>query len=222
MAPYSDSDRRAGLTRMSALLASIVGLVATATLGDEPQKMPRSAKLPAQSAVERMAWKWVDGQSLPEYCAEVIGGGYHVTLEPVPANAAAITIRVSRDGKDVYSWQGHKHSVFVRRGDVLYYADFRFQASGCTVVAYDLTSRRRLWKTILWGIGPQRHSRYSNRINMAADGTYLIVYGNEGFGRYIEMLDPKTGQTVGHRLVPKDEKAPPVAPRIIQDADGRP
>ena len=113
----------------------------------------------------------------------------------------ALTITLIRAGKPIYSWEGHEHSVFVVARDVLYYADFIPRRHGCAVIAYDLKSEKLLWKTDLWGIEVDGHSKYLNLINLEIADRHLIVYGNESFGRYIELLDLKTGKTVGNRVV---------------------
>ena len=72
---------------------------------------------------------------------------------------------------------------------------------GFAVIAYDLKGGRPLWKTDLWGVPVSTHSQYRNRINLEIDDRHMVVYGNESFGRYIELLDLKTGKTVGQRLL---------------------
>ena len=99
------------------------------------------------------------------------------------------TIRVRKDGEEIVAWRAHQASVFVRDGDLLYYADFSPHANGCRIVAYHLQAREESWKTPLLGIGSVSHSLYTNRVNMKLEGTHLIVYGDEAGGRYIEILD---------------------------------
>ena len=82
--------------------------------------------------------------------------------------------------------------------DTFYYAEFSPYASGCSIVAYHLDHGER-WKTPLWGIGPLGNSMYTNRVNMKLDGNHLIVYGDESAGRYIQLLDIRTGRIVGRR-----------------------
>ena len=58
----------------------------------------------------------------------------------------------------------------------------------------------------LKGIGPVTHSKYSNEVWLGVlDADTLIVHGNESFGKYVEIVDRKTGKTVGHKVF-KDEK----------------
>jgi hypothetical protein len=183
----------------------------------------RHALLPAQAVAENKEWSWSDDRANPQYSAEHLGDGYKAEISLMPADPQSVAIRLIHGGSGAYSWKGHGRSVFVQRDDVLYYADFSPMSSGCTLVAVDLRAGRRLWKTGLWGIGPRGHSQYLNLINLAFDGKYVVVYGNEMVGRYIELVDAATGRTAGHRLVAKNEKQPDVGRKPIQaDAKGRP
>jgi hypothetical protein len=183
----------------------------------------RHALLPAQAVAENTEWSWSDDRANPEYSAEHLGDGYKAEISPTPADPHSVTIRLIHGGAGAYSWKGHGASVFVQRGDVLYYADFSPNSNGCALVAVDLRGGRQLWKTNLWGIGSRSHSQYLNLINMALDGKYVVVYGNEMFGRYIELVDAATGRTAGHRLVAKDEKERGAMQKALQgDAKGRP
>ena len=50
------------------------------------------------------------------------------------------------------------------------------------------------------GLGPIKHSGYSNQVAMEADHQLITVRGKESMGRYIEFLDPRTGRILGHRI----------------------
>jgi hypothetical protein len=109
---------------------------------------------------------------------------------------------VVKDGQVLYTWDFYSPTGFIRRG-VVYHPLFT-RASGCDVAAYDLEGRRELWRSRLKGIGfdPQ-HSLYWNEVAVRPfDEQTLIVFGEETLGRYIEIVDLKTGETVGHRLLP--------------------
>jgi hypothetical protein len=168
-----------------------------------PQQNPagplRIEDLPEQSLAERTPWSWPAETATPEACARAFGDGYEVELVEPKEPRGPRTIRVRKNGEEIIAFRGHSASVFVRRGDVLYYADFHPSASGCRIVAYHLQAREELWKTPLIWIGPDAHSIYSNRVNMKLDGDHLIVYRDESHGRSIELLDVGTGRTVGHK-----------------------
>jgi hypothetical protein len=165
----------------------------------DPSGVLREKDLPEQSLAERTPWSWPAVTATPEACARGFGGGYEVEIvEPKEATMDP-TIRVRKDGEEIVAWRAHRSSVFVRGGDLLYYADFSPHATGCRIVAYHLKAREESWKTPLLGIGPVSHSMYGNRVNLKLEGDHLIVYGDEAAGRYIEVLDRFTGRTVGHR-----------------------
>lgn len=159
----------------------------------------RHAALPAQRGVDEMEWEWSDAQADAEYSARQLKEETKVEAVPVPGEPRARALHLVRDGREVFSWQGHSHTVFVLAGHVLYWADFQPSGNGCELVAYDLGARMQLWRTRLWGIGQRQHSQYRNLINLRLGGEYLTVYGNESGGRYIELVDPKSGRTVGHK-----------------------
>ena len=83
------------------------------------------------------------------------------------------------------------------------YSNHRAIATDCSLVAYDLKRRSQLWKAHLKGVGPLGHSKYRNRINLrAGPGQAVTVFGWESFGRYIEVVDVKTGKTLTQRKIP--------------------
>jgi outer membrane protein assembly factor BamB len=91
-------------------------------------------------------------------------------------------------------------------GNVLYYPQFHPSSNGAALVAVDLTTGKELWKTQLQGIGPVRHFAYRNLINMEISKETVMIFGNESFGRYVEIVQLSTGKTVGHKEFPKDDK----------------
>ena len=60
-----------------------------------------------------------------------------------------LTVRLTDDGKEIYSFKAHDETVFTRRGDVLYLAEFSSLRTGCSIVAYDFKAKKELWKTDL-------------------------------------------------------------------------
>ena len=111
-----------------------------------------------------------------------------------------LTIKFVRDDKDVLLLAGHLRSVFRARGNILYFAEFSRHSSGCTVVAYDLSSGKKLWRSDLQAMGNPPHSKYRNRVNLELDGGVVRVRGYESFGSYVEIVDAKTGKTLAHRV----------------------
>jgi hypothetical protein len=114
------------------------------------------------------------------------------------------SVQVTRRGHTVVRFKAHSETAFVILADrVLVYSVHHPISTGCTLVAFDLKRRRQLWKTNLKGIGPVGHSKYRNRINLTAGpGAAVTVFGWESFGRYLEVVDLKTGKTLTHRKNP--------------------
>src|SRR5690606_42077852 len=52
-----------------------------------------------------------------------------------------------------------------------------------------------LWEKRLLGIGLVAHSEYWNMLQIAVVDDAVVVYGNEASGRYVEVVDPKSGDT---------------------------
>ena len=115
------------------------------------------------------------------------------------------TISISADGKKVYDWPVATPSgLFVNSNCVVYRPTFSPIRTGCDVIAYDLKGQKLLWRTHLEGLGPVPHSEYWNVVRLErVNDEVLAVYGDEAAGRYVEIVDMKTGKTVGHKVFPK-------------------
>jgi hypothetical protein len=129
-------------------------------------------------------------------------------IRPKGGTPWKVTIRIVDDGKEVYAWAGHLDTGFVEQDGILYHADFSPNATGCAIVAYDLGGRKLLWRANLKGIGLVRHSRWSNAIRLErVNDEAVAVYGEEsGILRYVEIVNLKTGKTVGHKMFPDEER----------------
>ncbi len=154
--------------------------------------------LSQQALADKTPWSWPLETGTPEACARHFGGGYDVETKVPDVPSLPPMVEVRKDGNTIVSWRAQIASVFLRGADTLYYAEFSPYSSGCSVVAYDLNRGER-WKTPLWGIGPLGNSMYANRVNMKLEGNHLIVYGDESAGRYIQLIDVRTGRIVGRR-----------------------
>jgi hypothetical protein len=51
------------------------------------------------------------------------------------------------------------------------------------------------------GIGPTLHSKYGNRVQLRVINNWLVVFGDESGGRYVEVVDSKNGQRLSNRMV---------------------
>jgi outer membrane protein assembly factor BamB len=192
------------------ICAIVLATGCTRDAGRPPDDGPESP-LPQAGAVkndESLEWRWSKDkaslaysvkQHLPDYEVRRVNGDTYYT---------PIEIRSKRDGTLLYALQkGSESIVFTRRKDTLYIAEYWPIASGCEVVALDLTTGKQLWRSRLQGIGPTLHSQYLNLVNIATDGQRIIVAGNEAHGRYVEVLDPENGKILANRKLDADPKS---------------
>ena len=112
----------------------------------------------------------------------------------------------ARKGGPKVEHRGHRWSTAVVRGDVLYFADYDPITSGCTIIAYDLTTGKKGWAKAVEGLGPIDHSKYRNAVAMMVEkhprtrGSFaLVVTGWEAAGAYTEVLDLMTGKQLAHK-----------------------
>lgn len=111
--------------------------------------------------------------------------------------------------------------------DCLFIAHYSVIASGVTIHALDLNSGRERWQTRAQGLGPIAHSKYANHVALAMVRGYLTVFGRESAGRYIELLEPKSGQVLSTRTLPAvslllDEAVPvKLARKLIKEGGWR-
>ncbi len=157
-----------------------------------------------QKIADAMPWKFSTEQASVTDSFLRFSMAYQVELIRPSNKPGPIIIRVVAGGKELVAWTGHYRSVFTSSGDVLVYADFGHGRTGCTLIACDLKTGKQLWKTPLQGLGPIPHSRYSNSVNLEIINSDAVrVFGDESAGQYLEIVDLKSGKTVGHRRYKK-------------------
>ncbi len=121
-----------------------------------------------------------------------------------------VRIRVLDDnGNKVHAWNANPSAPFIERDGILYYALYARGSSGCKIVAYDLEQQKLLWESQLKAAIPLNgHSRYQNEVRFGPvlHNEALVVFGDESYGRYIEIIDLKTSETVGHKQYPREEE----------------
>jgi hypothetical protein len=163
-----------------------------------------------QKRAEEMDWRWSKEHANLPWCIKHHLSDYQVETIINNPNFPRHeqTMRISDHGELIYSLNVHEWTVLTRSGDVIYIAEFSPIASGCALIAFDLETRKQLWASRLKAIGPQDHSKYRNSINIEMDDGAIIVFGNEEHGRYIELVDPETGKTIGHKRLPRISRWP--------------
>ena len=160
-----------------------------------------------QQVADATEWKWSDAATLIGHSAILRGSTYDVRMEVKVARRSGVKVTFAKDEKDAFVLNGHENTVFRVVGDTLVYTLYHQGASGAAVVAVDLKSGKELWKTELKGIGPVSHFKYRNLLNVEASRDTVTVFGNESLGKYVEILDTKSGKTVGHKVFPKESPA---------------
>ncbi len=175
---------------MTALLTNLMCLALAAA--PDYQKLADDAK-----------WEWKDDQATAAYSAKNLPADYKVDIAKKPDGFGVVLKFKNKDDKEILSIDGHTGTVFVVKDNILYYADYSGIATGCSLIAVDLTNGKKLWKTPLKGLGPIDHTKYRNAVALELVEGALRVLGNEAAGKYIEFVDPATGKTVGHKMFVK-------------------
>ena len=165
-----------------------------------------TSKLDYQSNADGARWGWSEEMSTPLGSITQCGSKYDIHLLSMKDDRYGLIITVLLDDKKVYTWQGHRRSVFRILYDKLYYAKFHPSSSGGSIVAVDLNTGKEIWSSRLKGLGSISHSAYMNLMTLNANTEVVTIYGNESMGRYIEIKDAATGETVGHRVFQTNSK----------------
>ncbi|HVV71475.1 MAG TPA: hypothetical protein VHI52_08260 [Verrucomicrobiae bacterium] len=122
---------------------------------------------------------------------------------------SGVTVSLLKNGKTIYSFDDCIKGVFGVLDNTLWYATYSVINQGGTVYAVNLSTGKQLWKHVLEGVADDRsYARYSNALNLTADGQQVTILGKESFGWYIEVIDAKTGKTISHKITGSLEKYP--------------
>lgn len=164
-----------------------------------------------QNSVDSEAWRWDGEQAALLYSVSRYMSDHQVEITSPKLNTDGpqpykrLTFRILEDGKELYSFKAHPGTVFVRRGDSLYIADFVPGATGCSIIAYDFKANKELWKTRLQSVSHWPHSAYHNAVAIEDRGDALKIRGKESLLHYVEYVDMKTGKTLAQREYPWKE-----------------
>jgi hypothetical protein len=160
--------------------------------------------------IESVPWRWPkeDPNLFSSVLDVPINTPYEVALIrrprasvlPERVDAHPFDVRILHDKEVLFEAPAEASTVFKLVGNRLYYAEFSGMTFGCKIIAFDLDSKKQLWKTDLKAVGPIGHSIYSNRVSLKLEEGVLNVQGWETKGKYIEYLDVTTGRTVAHRV----------------------
>jgi hypothetical protein len=105
-------------------------------------------------------------------------------------------------------WQHNLPPEFLAEADIavdkdtVFVAHYCVMSSGATIHALDLATGKARWSTPVKGLGPIDHSKYSNHVVLKLIRGYLVAFGNEAQGRYIEIFDPQSGKMLSNHRLP--------------------
>jgi PQQ enzyme repeat len=164
-------------------------------------------------SVRATGWAWTENRTSILHSLSQTTSPYDILLMRPRDRPAALHIKFMEGERQIHAWWGHHHSVFIVKDRRLYYAEFDPGAPGGHVVAVDLQTGKVIWRSRLKGVGQPPRSIPGNLIDMtlSSDGQVLCVFGSESTGRYYELKDVETGETVGHKVfpAPKHEQSKP-------------
>jgi hypothetical protein len=153
---------------------------------------------------DAIPWQWHEDAGLA-------GRAFSVSVE----RGASVDVARGRDGKVMglrkYGASGGeiwavqllaataRNVAFLVHGGTLYIALYAEGASGAEIAAVDSKSGKLLFRTPLRAPGPVHHGKVRNRVQLRFVDPWVVAFGDESTGRYIEALDAKTGATVSSR-----------------------
>jgi outer membrane protein assembly factor BamB len=181
---HANRDREPGgdAVRWALLVVGLAGTAAADPVWDQRAKA--------------VTWSLDPRKTTFDYVMDV--AGYDVELVHHAGDWLDLDIRILRGKQLVHQWRATPETPLVVQGDTLYYVVHHPIASGAGVVAIDLATGKQRWQTAVVGIGPQSHSKYRNQVALEVRGEIVIVQGAESHGRYVELLDRKTGKTLAN------------------------
>jgi hypothetical protein len=180
--------------RMTCGILALIAALAIAAPG------PKDKTAAFQKKADEAAWDWSDEQATLDYSVKRCK--VKVDARVGDFRNAAVTVQAGEN--ETATFEGHTGTPFVVQGLTVYYADFHQMSTGCELVALDLKTGKRLWKTTLRGLGPIKHFKYFNAVALELDDGAVRIVGKESSGRYIEFVDRDTGKTLGHKVFPND------------------
>jgi hypothetical protein len=164
-----------------------------------PPKIPSAAELP-----------WAGDPSFPKAGSEprtLMGADSNIVF--LPKERTAHVRRQTAATPPVILWDHKLPDQFVSDaallvdGETLYLAHYSAISDGAVLHALDLATGTERWSTPVHGLGGVPHSIYANHVVLRMVQGYVVVFGNESGGRYIEVFDPVTGKMQSTALHPR-------------------
>lgn len=152
-----------------------------------------------------LKWQWHEDQKTLEYSiSKSLADSDLFEVQTVQVDDFPIDFDIKivrkKDKSVVYTWRGHKYTMFLLSDETLYYVDFYFRTEEAMVIAYDLSSGSIKWKTEL-NHKFFDHSLYLHFINMRIFNNHIIIYSNQSYAEYVHILNKESGKIEGYRQV---------------------
>lgn len=156
-------------------------------------------------------WKWSEQATNPFYCSLGKHGEFSIVIAVPPDRGLTdpgLSIDIRKEEKSVFKFLANPKTVFSLNIDRLTYVAFSPFVPGGEVVHVDLTSGKELWRSPLAGLAPGgAFFNYVTRFNLEqVNPDVVLIWGKESAGRYLEVKSLRTGETIGHKVFPKDAK----------------
>ncbi len=178
-----------------------------------PSPGASAAAAPASSAYPDAAdVEWAGDPGFPprepEPALDIVAKDDEVAVKVDPGERFSTVQRV-RFHREIV-WVRRLPGEFVTTAAVLadsaagrvFVAQYSAISSGAIIHALDLATSQERWAQSVQGLGPISHSKYYNHVVLKLVRGALVVFGNEAQGRYIEVIDPKSGRTLSNRRLP--------------------
>jgi hypothetical protein len=163
---------------------------------------------PMEQERKKLMWDWSDERAALLYSTLNGLAGYDVRIlrsKNKNQERLPFCVQVAGEGAQGYVFDAHSGTVFAQAGNTLYIAEFDPIAPGCQVAAIDLTEGKVVWRRELKGNLPVKNSKYSTDVNIAATDASIVIFRRESTGRYIEVLDGRTGKSVAYEALPVEK-----------------
>jgi hypothetical protein len=84
-------------------------------------------------------------------------------------------------------------SDFILQNNKLYIANYHPIATGSSLYCYDLEKDEIIWTADVKQINAS-HSKYFNKVTLFTYLDKIVMYGNEAFGKYVQIFDAESGE----------------------------
>jgi hypothetical protein len=173
--------------------------------------------------VNAMDWEWSENDALISHSVSV-KSDYQIECEFVPRSYQDETnIRFFRDGKECYSWEGDRRSVFFEFADRLIYVTGRAQP---VITAVDLKTGHEIWRNQFENImlGGSTGGGSESIAIVKRDNAVFVSWNRGRDEYYLAVFDFTTGELLAQREyeTPRAYFATPKPPPAIDlRPDGR-